>query len=79
MNGFKITGLTRMNCLAIREAFPLEDEVSVTATTATWKRYDAAEALQRLDTAMSVMPTNGHPRHSLHAVRRKLVRRLVTS
>lgn len=74
MDSFKISGLTRMNVMALREVFPQEDELTVTATTATWKRENASEVLYKLDTAMNRMPTNGHPRASLHAVRRKLVR-----
>jgi len=73
----KITGLTSLNVDALREVFShnVEDGVLVlTATTATFVNETPLEVVSRLDAAMYRLPTRGHPRHSLHAVRRKLVR-----
>ena len=73
----KINGLTRSNVRALREVFAgavAEGDIVLTATTATWTRASAEVALIALDTAMNRLPVHGHPRASLHAVRRKLER-----
>lgn len=73
----KIGGLTRLNVRALREVFPqmVNDGVLVlTATTATFHGFRAEEVLKILEYVMGTLPTAGHPRASLHAVRRKLVK-----
>lgn len=75
--GFKISGLTKDNVRALREVFPgaiQEGDIVLTVTTATWTRATPSLALLALDTAMGRLPIKGHPRHSLHAVRRKIAR-----
>ena len=72
----KISGLTASNVRALRETFPdslAEGNLKLTATTATWS-VPAHAALTALDGAMSLMPSKGHPRASLYAVVRKLVK-----
>jgi hypothetical protein len=73
----RITQLTPSNILALREVFPEAvfcGYLYLTATTATWKRQSPAQVLASLDTAMAMLPTRGHPRASLHAVRRKVAK-----
>jgi len=73
----KITGLTHFNISALREVFTSNYEdgsLVLTETTATFVDCPPQEAVKALDSAMTRLPTRGHPRHSLHAVRRKLVR-----
>lgn len=83
MNSAKITGLTRSNINALREAcdYPAVTDGSgfglhFTATTVTFlcgeSEVAASVAITWLDDVMAQMPTRGHPRASLHAVRRKL-------
>jgi hypothetical protein len=84
MTAAKITGLTRSNVNALAEACdlgsPLDGSpfnVYLTATTAEFvggasEALSASLAITWLDEAMRQMPTKGHPRASLHAVRRKL-------
>lgn len=75
----KLTGLSTSNVLALRIAFPgwAPERLTVTSTTATFAD-PAVLVLQDLDEAMAKMPTRGHPRASLHAVRRKLVKAATT-
>lgn len=85
MASAKIRGLTVFNVNALREACDLGSEldgtgfnVYLTATTAEFvggesEALTASLAIRWLDGQMAQMPTRGHPRHSLHAVRRKLV------
>lgn len=74
----KINGLTRSNVSALREVLPEAVEaghIVLTATTATWMNAtSASEALSQVDWVMGQLPTKGHPRASLHAVRRKLAK-----
>lgn len=67
----KISNLTSLNVAAAKLVFPPDTGTTFTATTATFE-MEAATALRFLDRAMATMPTRGHPRHSLHALRRKL-------
>jgi hypothetical protein len=80
----KITGLTRSNVYALAEACDLGSpfdgspfNVTLSRTTAEFTggaslALTASMAITWLDEAMRQMPTKGHPRASLHAVRRKL-------
>jgi len=67
----KITGLTRMNVLAINEMFS-RDEVTTTATTATFNMDAQAANHLVADTIGNLGGGNSHPRGSLYAVSRKL-------
>lgn len=74
----KIAGLTIHNVKAIIEVTDAFIDrfgfgVTTTQTTAT---FDATpqRVLVALDAIMADLPTQGHPRASLHAVRRKIVR-----
>ena len=79
----KITGLSHANVDALREAAEIEPgptagfNVTLGRTVAEFvggesEALTASLAIRWLDRAMAQMPTRGHPRHSLHAVRRKL-------
>ncbi len=70
MTTTKISGLTASNVRAIRETIP---NVDTTATTATFGT-DALSARMLVEATMDRLPTRGHPRASLHAVRRKLAK-----
>lgn len=72
----KVTGLTFDNVRALREVFadPIEEGILiVTATTATFTGLTPDQAVRELDRVRLRLPSRGHPRQSLHAVRRKLV------
>lgn len=72
----KITGLTPLNVKALSEVFSesaAHGALVLTATTATWTNDTPLMAIFKLDKAMAELSWRGHPRHSLHAVRRKLV------
>ena len=74
----KVTGLTRLNVEALREAFPRAEgfTLKLTSTTATFTDLTAEQALYELGKAMGKMRAGHHPRQSLYAVRRKLERQL---
>lgn len=70
----RITKLSALQVAALRETH--RDQVAsgtlvLTATTAEWA-VPATRALALLEAVMSILPTKGHPRASLHAVVRKL-------
>jgi hypothetical protein len=67
----RITKLTASNVSALGEVFG-EDALVTTATTAEWPGLEPEAVLAALDARMAELPTKGHPRASLHAVRRKL-------
>ena len=73
MASTKITGLTALNVRAIRETIPPDLGVTTTATTATFS-MDAADARMLVEATIDRLPHRGHPRQSLHAVRRKLAK-----
>lgn len=67
----KITGLTYSNVQALNElADELPTLVTVTATTATFT--DAGAGAHDVGALIGRLPGRGHPKASLHAVRRKL-------
>ena len=73
----KASGLTFQNLSALREVFaaPIEEGILIlTATTATFTGLTPDQAVRELDRVMLHLPSRGHPRQSLHAVRRKLVK-----
>jgi hypothetical protein len=71
----RVTKLTGMNVRALREVFGADGETNViaelTATTCTF-HGDPHHVLDQLSTTMQNLPGRGHPRHSLHAVVRKV-------
>lgn len=70
----KITGLSAHNVDAIQQVSRLgvlEVQVETTATTATFHASPRA-ATRAVEHAISSLPGRGHPRASLHAVRRRL-------
>lgn len=73
MNSTKITGLTALNVRAIQETIPPDLGVDTTATTATFN-MDTRSALALVTATIERLPGRGHPRQSLHAVRRKLLK-----
>lgn len=77
MTGVKISGLSRLNVAALDEVFApdvFRGELILTKSTANWPALTAAQAKARVDEAIRVLPGRGHPRHSLHAVSRRLGR-----
>lgn len=85
MSAAKITGLTHSNVDALRQASDLPAVTDGTGFGLTLGRTvaefggcglteaeTASMAIRWLDDVMRQMPTKGHPRASLHAVRRKL-------
>jgi hypothetical protein len=67
----KLTGLSAQNVRAISETFS-ESLVTTTKTTATF-RMGPVEAAELVVRAIAELPGRGHPKASLHAVRRRLV------
>jgi S-adenosylmethionine hydrolase len=64
----KITGLSPLNVRAIQETMP---EVETTATTAT---FHGRDIYAHVTGVIRSLPGRGHPRASLHAVARKILR-----
>jgi hypothetical protein len=70
----KITGLTASNIDALKTTSKELVDVGaleLTRTTATF-RDEPQAVLRYIDVTMAGLPTRGHPRASLHAVRRKI-------
>lgn len=77
MTGVKISGLSRLNVAALDEVFAPDvytGELILTKSTANWPRITAEQAKAKVDEAIRVLPGRGHPKHSLHAVSRRLGR-----
>lgn len=68
----KITGLTPLNVAAIKETIA-DVLVTTTATTATF-HTDRDSAIDIVSSVIAQLPPGEHPRHSLFAVRRKLIK-----
>ena len=87
MGAVKVTGLSALNVAAIRETWPdgvmgtlPGDDITVvtSASTATFVRtggeVTSGNLLAVFQKGMNQWPMQGHPRSSLHAVRRKIVK-----
>ncbi len=70
MGSTKITGLSPLNVRALSET---TNGVELTATTATFPGLTPTEARRRVEAVIATLPGRGHPRASLHAVRRRLI------
>ncbi len=72
----KLTGLSRANVRAIEECWPNWIEngtIETTTTTATFHCDDAAGWAKQVEWKIGTLPMRGHPKASLHAVRRRLL------
>lgn len=69
----KVSGLTALNVDALAQTVQPDEPVDLTATTAIF-HMDAVAALAAVQLAIDVCTGPGHPRASLYAVRRKLVK-----
>lgn len=72
----RIKRLTPLNIRALRETLPgqiANGALVLTKTTASWPRHTPNAALDDVNRVIAGLAgTRGHPRHSLHAVSRKL-------
>lgn len=74
----KLTGLSPLNVAALREVFPELIERGQLTLGKTTAEFRVAHPALLLDLTIQRLPGRGHPRASLHAVKRRIRKELET-